>query len=148
MEYHATVFWQRTSDRFTYDAYNRAHEWRFREATIAASAAPEYRGDPRLVNPEEAFIASLSACHMLTFLAIAAKRRLSLDSYSDEAVGYLEKNASGRLAVTRVVLRPRVQWSDGVVVPEAELEKMHQEAHDGCFIANSVKTDVQVEPQP
>ena len=98
------------------------------------------------VDPEEAFLASLSSCHMLTFLAIAAKRKLTLDSYTDEAAGYLEKNAEGRLAMTRVVLRPRIEWAEGINVSQADLDKLHHQAHEGCFIANSVKTAVTVEP--
>ena len=147
MEHHATILWRRTSESFTYDSYNRAHEWRFHSVTVPASAAPGFRGDATMVNPEEAFVASLSSCHMLTFLALAAKKRFSLDSYTDEAVGYLEKNDKGRLAVTRVLLRPQVQWSQGISVSPADLESLHHQAHEGCFIANSVKTDVTVEPR-
>ena len=115
--------------------------------TVPASSAPDFRGEAARVNPEEAFVAALSSCHMLTFLAIAAKKKLSLDSYHDEAVGYLEKNEAGKLAITRVILRPRIQWSEGVTVTEADLDKMHHQAHEGCFIANSVKTNVTVEPR-
>jgi organic hydroperoxide reductase OsmC/OhrA len=147
MEHHATIAWRRTSDAFTYDAYNRAHEWRFHSVTVQASSAPDFRGDPALVNPEEAFVASLSSCHMLTFLAIAAKRKLTLDSYTDAAVGYLEKNAEGRLAMTRVVLHPRIEWAQGISVSQDDLDKLHHQAHEGCFIANSVKTAVTVEPR-
>ncbi len=147
MEHHATILWRRTSESFTYDSYNRAHEWRFHSVTVPASAAPGFRGDATMVNPEEAFVASLSSCHMLTFLALAAKKRFSLDSYTDEAVGYLEKNDKGRLAVTRVLLRPQVQWSQGISVSPADLESLHHQAHEGCFIANSVKTDITVEPR-
>ncbi len=78
MEHHATILWRRTSESFTYDSYNRAHEWRFHSVTVPASAAPGFRGDATMVNPEEAFVASLSSCHMLTFLALAAKKRFSL----------------------------------------------------------------------
>jgi organic hydroperoxide reductase OsmC/OhrA len=147
MEHHATILWRRTSETFTYDSYNRAHEWRFHGFTVPASAAPDFRGDATMVNPEEAFVAALSSCHMLTFLAIAAKKRFSLDSYSDEAVGYLEKNEMGRLAMTRVVLRPQVRWSQGVSVSQSDLDSLHHQAHEGCFIANSVKTNVTVEPR-
>ena len=147
MEHYATILWRRTSESFTYDSYNRAHEWRFHSVTVPASAAPGFRGDATMVNPEEAFVASLSSCHMLTFLALAAKKRFSLDSYTDEAVGYLEKNDKGRLAVTRVLLRPQVQWSPGISVSPADLDSLHHQAHEGCFIANSVKTDVTVEPR-
>lgn len=147
-EHRATIDWQRTSADFTYATYNRAHEWRFNAATVPASATKEYRGDEARVNPEEALVAALSSCHMLTFLAVAAKRKLSLDSYYDEAVGLLEKNAEGKLAITRVTLRPRIVWSAGALVSAADLEKMHHDAHAGCFIANSVNTEVTVEPRP
>jgi organic hydroperoxide reductase OsmC/OhrA len=147
-EHHATVSWTRTSNDYTYESYNRDHEWKFGGAPVPASATPAYRGNAALVNPEEALVAALSSCHMLTFLAIAAKKRLSLDSYADDAIGYLEKNAAGQLAVTRVILRPKIAWSSGVTVPQDVLGKMHHDAHAGCFIANSVKTDVTVEPRP
>jgi organic hydroperoxide reductase OsmC/OhrA len=114
---------------------------------VPASATKEYRGDESRVNPEEALVAALSSCHMLTFLAVAAKRKLSLDSYRDEASGVLEKNAEGKLAITRVTLRPKIVWSGGATVPAEDLAKMHHDAHAGCFIANSVKTEIVVEPQ-
>jgi len=146
-EHHATITWQRSSADFTWQTYNRAHEWRFTAATVPASAAKEYRGDESRVNPEEALVASLSACHMLTFLAVAAKRKLSLDAYEDDAVGVLEKNAAGKLAITRVTLRPKIVWSPGVAVSAQDLAKMHHDAHEGCFIASSVKTEVTVAPR-
>ena len=146
-EHHARIKWQRSSQDFTYQTYNRAHEWQFTATTVPASATKEYRGEESRVNPEEAFVAALSACHMLTFLAVAAKRKASLDSYDDDAVGVLEKNAAGKLAITRVTLRPRIVWSAGVTVSADELAKMHHDAHEGCFIANSVNTEVTVAPQ-
>jgi organic hydroperoxide reductase OsmC/OhrA len=146
-EHHAKITWQRTSQDYTYQTYNRAHEWRFTAATVPASATKEYRGDPDRVNPEEALVAALSSCHMLTFLAIAAKRKLSLDSYVDDAVGFMEKNEAGRLAITRVTLRPKIAWAAGVTVSDADLETMHHQAHEGCFIANSVTTKITVESQ-
>ncbi|HEX6999443.1 MAG TPA: OsmC family protein [Gammaproteobacteria bacterium] len=146
-EHHARITWQRTSQDFTYQTYNRSHEWRFKAVTVPASAAKEYRGDEERVNPEDALVAALSSCHMLTFLAIAAKRKLSLDAYEDDAVGVLEKDAAGKLAITRVTLRPRIVWSSGVTVAPDELAKMHHEAHENCFIASSVKTEVTVAPR-
>jgi organic hydroperoxide reductase OsmC/OhrA len=143
-EHHAKIEWQRSSADFTYMSYNRAHEWQFTATKVPASAAKEYRGDPERVNPEDALVAALSSCHMLVFLAIAAKRKLSLDTYSDDAVGVLEKNAEGKLAITRVTLRPKIVWSAGVTVSAEDLAKMHHDAHEGCFIANSVKTEVSV----
>jgi len=145
MEHRATVNWRRESADFTYDSYNRAHDWRFHAVSVPASSAPEFRGDAARVNPEEAFVASLSSCHMLTFLALAARRKLSLETYSDEAVGYLEKDAAGRLVMSRVILRPKIAWSEGVAVSEDELDAMHHIAHEHCFIASSVKTEVTVE---
>ena len=147
-EHHASIVWRRTSQDYTYQSYNRAHEWRFAATTtVPASATKEFRGDADRVNPEEALVAALSSCHMLTFLAIAAKRKRPLESYSDDAVGWMEKNEAGRLAITRVTLKPKIVWSSGVTVSAEELEQMHHEAHDGCFIANSVKTEIKVEPQ-
>ena len=98
----------------------------------------------RDIDPEESFVASLSSCHMLTFLAIACKQKFVLDSYEDEAVGHMEKNADGKLAITRVELRPKITWSGDRRPSAEELEKMHHSAHENCFIANSVKTDVTV----
>jgi organic hydroperoxide reductase OsmC/OhrA len=147
-EHRASISWTRTSKDYTYETYNRDHEWRFGGAPVPASAAPAYRGNGTRVNPEEGLVGALSSCHMLSFLAIAAKRRLALDCYEDDAVGYLEKNAAGQLAITRVVLRPKIVWSAGVAVSQADLDKMHHEAHASCFIANSVKTNVTVEPRP
>lgn len=145
-EHHATIAWQRTSADFTYMTYNRAHDWRFTAVTVPASATKEYRGESERVNPEEALVASLSSCHMLTFLAMAAKKKLVLESYEDEAVGVLEKNDEGRLAITRVTLRPRIVWAAGVTVTDEQLAKLHHDAHEHCFIANTVKTVVTVEP--
>ena len=147
-EHRATIDWRRSSADFTYMTYNRAHDWRFTAATVAASATKEFRGEENRVNPEEALVAALSSCHMLTFLAVAAKRKLPLDSYKDEAVGVLEKNAEGKLAITRVTLHPQIVWSAGITVSAEDLAKMHHDAHAGCFIANSVTTEVTVAPQP
>ena len=112
---------------------------------MTASSAPAYLGDPKQVDPEEAFVASLSACHMLTFLAIACKQKFVLDEYVDDAVGHMEKNAEGRLAITKVALRPKLKWFGDKAPSAEELDKMHHAAHEQCFIANSVKTQVTVE---
>jgi organic hydroperoxide reductase OsmC/OhrA len=99
------------------------------------------------VNPEEQFVAALSSCHMLTFLAVAAKKRFVVESYEDDASGVLERNADGRLAMTQVVLRPKAAFSGEKVPSPDELAAMHEAAHKGCFIANSVKADVICEPR-
>ncbi|HEU4409182.1 MAG TPA: OsmC family protein [Polyangiaceae bacterium] len=145
-EHRAHISWQRDGADFGYESYPRDHDWRFGTgSSLRASAAHEYRGNPALPNPEEALVGALSSCHMLTFLAIAARKGLTVDAYEDEAVGHLEKNAEGRLAVTRVLLRPRVRFA-GQAPDAAALAALHESAHRGCFIANSVKTDVRVEP--
>ncbi|MEX5219079.1 MAG: OsmC family protein [Nitrospira sp.] len=146
-EHKITLEWKRETETFTYDTYNRDHVLVFEGGSkIMASAAQAYRGNPALANPEEAFIASLSSCHMLTFLAVAAKRKFIVDRYSDQAVGVLEKNAQGKIAVTRVRLRPSVTFSGPATPTSEQLAALHEDAHKGCFIANSVTTDVTVEP--
>jgi len=144
----AEIVWKRTTENFSYDHYNRAHEWRFDGGvTVPGSAAPGYKGEPDRVDPEEAFVAALSSCHMLTFLAIAAKKKMIVDAYEDRAVGRLDKNANGKLAVTSVDLHPRVTFAPGVEADAATLKKMHHDAHENCFIAQSVKTLVIVHPK-
>ena len=111
-EHRASLSWRRDSDDFKYPTYTRDHVWAFPGGeTVSASAAPEYLGNADRVDPEEAFVAAISACHLLTFLAIAAKRRFVVDAYSDQAVGYLEEIEGGRLAITRVELRPGITFS-------------------------------------
>jgi organic hydroperoxide reductase OsmC/OhrA len=145
-EHRTRIQWARTGEAFTYETYPRRHRWRFGGGVeVDASSAPEYLGDAALPNPEEALVVALSSCHMLSFLAIAARKRLTVDSYDDEAVGHMEKNPEGRLAVTRVELRPRVRFS-GAAPSADELRKLHDQAHHVCFIANSVKTEVTVTP--
>ena len=147
----ATVIWSRGDAVFTDKRYSRAHQWRFDGgALVAASASPHVVplpcSDPNGVDPEEAFIASISSCHMLWFLFLAAQRGFRVDSYHDEALGELGKNAGGREAILRVVLRPRIVFSGGKTPSAEELDHLHEESHHRCFIANSVLTEVRVEP--
>lgn len=149
-EHHANVIWKRTSADYTYDSYNRAHEMRFKDGAIVlpSSSAPAFKGDADRVDPEEAFVASLSSCHMLTFLAICARKRLTVDSYDDEATGFLEKKDNkGKLWMARVRLSPRVVFAPGTIVDKATLENIHHHSHEECFIANSVKTEITVVPR-
>lgn len=147
-EHVATINWKRESADFTYQTYNRDHDWVFDAGiTVRASAAPAYLGSETCVDPEEAFVASLSSCHMLTFLAVAAKKRYVVDGYHDRAVGFLDKDAAGRLAIIKVALRPVVTFGGEKAPTPDELRLLHDQAHHACFIANSVKTEVVVEPQ-
>lgn len=138
----AEIVWERTSKGFSYEEYNRDHLWRFDGGTVNASASPDYRGDKDRVDPEEALVAAISSCHMLSFLAVAARKRVTVDSYKDRAVGKMEKNAEGRLAVTRCDLYPKVVFASEV--DAKTLEQLHHMAHEQCFIANSVKTEIVV----
>ncbi len=152
-EYTATIKWQRDGQDFLSNKYSRGHTWTFDGgAEVPASSSPHVVPVPMSVaanvDPEEAFVASLSSCHMLWFLAIAAKRKFVVDSYIDNAVGTLEKDADSKLAITRVTLRPQIKFSGDSEPTPGELENMHHEAHEKCFIANSVKTQVEtVSPQ-
>jgi organic hydroperoxide reductase OsmC/OhrA len=147
-EHRASVRWKRTSADFTYATYNRAHDVTFNNGAIVVpgSAAPAFKGDVDRVDPEEAFVGSLAACHMLTFLAICARKRLIVDSYDDDAVGVMEKNPDGKLWVSRVTLCPRITFAHGTSPDPAVLAEIHGLSHEECFIANSVKTIVSVEP--
>jgi organic hydroperoxide reductase OsmC/OhrA len=146
--FRVSVRWQRTSPDFSYETYNRAHEVGFGSGTtVKASSAPGFKGEADRVNPEEQLVGALSSCHMLTFLAVAAKKRFIVDAYDDDASGVLDKNADGKLAMTQVVLRPKVVFAGDKVPSADELVALHELAHKGCFIANSVKTDVVCEPR-
>lgn len=146
MSHHlAEVRWSRTTPDFKYETYNREHTITFGGGTsLTASSAPEYLGDASLPNPEEALVGAISSCHMLTFLAVAAKKGFQVEDYFDRADGVMEKNSEGRIAVTRVTLRPVISFSDKQPTPE-ELARLHDMAHHGCFIANSVKTEITVD---
>ena len=141
-----TLTWKRATPDFDYKTYKSDHTWSFDGGhEMGASATPAYLGNPKLVDPEEAFVSALSSCHMLTFLAAACKKKFVLDEYVDEAVGHMEKNADGKLAITRVELHPKLKFSGENQPSEKDIEEMHHFAHANCFIASSVKTEVTVE---
>ena len=146
--YKATALWRRDSGDFAKGRYSRSHLWRFDGGTeVPATASPSVVPRPftvdAAVDPEEAFVASLCSCHMLTFLDIARRRGFVIDSYEDDAVGTMEKNDAGKLWVSAVTLAPRVVFS-GEPPDAAELERIHDVAHAECFIANSVLTRVTI----
>ena len=143
-EHKAKILWNRDGKDFTYKTYSRDHAWSVSGNEIPASAAPAYLGNPNRVDPEGALVAALSSCHMLTFLALAAYKGFVVESYEDEAVGHLEKNANGKMAVTRVDLRPKIAFGGTKQPTAADLDALHDKAHKECFIANSVTTEVHV----
>ncbi|MGQ7792263.1 OsmC family protein [Faunimonas sp. B44] len=150
-EYRATIVWRHDGGDFAKGRYSRGHEWRFDGGvTVPASASPSVVHLPLsredAVDPEEAFVAALSSCHMLTFLDLARRAGLVVRSYEDEAVGTMERIAPGKMAVTRVVLRPKIVFD---AEPDAAaLADLHHRAHDTCYISNSVKAEVTVEGVP
>jgi len=151
-EYCAEVIWQRDGALFTDNRYSRAHQWRFDGGlAIPASSSPHSvplpLSDAAAIDPEEAYIASLSSCHMLWFLAIAGKRKFCVDRYHDRATGVMEKNAAGKWWVSVVTLKPEVQFCGELLPTRAEIEAMHHSAHAECYIANSVSTHISIEPR-
>src|SRR5689334_7460659 len=126
-EHHAGLRWHRTSTDFTYDSYNRAHDLVFNNGalTVPGSSAVEFRGDAARINPEENLVSALSSCHMLTFLAICARKRITVDSYADDATGTLEKGPNNKLLVSRVILRPKVEFAPGTAMNAAKLAEIH-----------------------
>ena len=147
--YTATIHWSRKGGDFAKGQYSRGHEWAFDGgAIVPASASPDNvppgTADEAGVDPEEAFIAAISSCHMLFFIDFARRAGFVVDDYVDEADGVLEKRSDGKIAMTHVTLRPRVTWG-GDGPDEAALADLHHRAHEACFIANSVTTEVTVQ---
>ena len=148
--YGATVVWQRGDADFSANQYSRAHDWLFDGGQrVPASASPHIVPLPHSVaenvDPEEAYVASLSSCHMLFFLSFACEEGIVVDEYRDDAVGHLEKDDQGRWAMTRVILRPQATYAAGTEPDRAQLEALHHRAHEHCFIANSVRTEISTE---
>ncbi len=146
-EYTVNLLWKNESENFSYKNYDRTHSWKFEGGTfVKASAAPEYLGKKEFVNPEEAFAASLASCHMLTFLAIASIKKYTIEIYEDKAVAILGKNEKLRMAVTKLFLRPKITFIGDNIPDKTIIDEMHHRAHTECFIANSVLTEIIIEP--
>lgn len=150
-QHHATIRWTRSGPDFIRGQYTREHTWSF-DGGVVVPASPSPLVVPRpwsnaaCVDPEEAFIASVSSCHMLTFLWLASKQKFVADSYEDKAVGIMTRNERGVPWVSSITLRPRITWSGAVQPTVEEVEQLHHEAHEQCFIACSIKTAVTVAP--
>ncbi len=148
--YEARISWTRDEAKFTDNRYSRGHEWSFDGGVkVKASASPSVVPLPYsiadAVDPEEALVAAASSCHMLSFLFLAARRGFVVDSYVDDAFGVMEKNAGGKLFISRITLRPEIKFSGESIPTEAQLQSLHDAAHEECFIANSLKSEVVVE---
>lgn len=147
-EHKAQINWKKSIESFDYDKYNRDHIIMFNtKNAINASAAGELKGNPDNVDPEQQLTASLSSCHMLTFLAIASRKKYVVDSYQDNPIGVMEKNETGMLSVTKVTLYPKAVFSGDRIPTADELNGLHESAHKYCVIANSIKTPVEIKPR-
>jgi organic hydroperoxide reductase OsmC/OhrA len=149
-EYHATISWSHKGDGFLDNKYSRIHDWRFDGGqTIRASASPHIVPEPwadgDLVDPEEAFVASIASCHMLFFLSLAAHRGWQVEEYQDTASGLLADRGDGKLAMTEVRLQPSIRFSPDSSPEPTQIEALHHAAHERCFIANSVHTRITID---
>ncbi|UXH79247.1 OsmC family protein [Roseateles amylovorans] len=150
--YTAEIIWERGGRKFSDNLYSRKHTLRFDGGiSIPGSSSPLVvplpYSEPNAVDPEEALVSAISSCHMLWLLSIAARNGFIVDSYHDRAVGIMTPNERNKYWVSSVTLHPRILFSGDQMPSKAKIEAMHQEAHDECFIANSVKTDIQIRPQ-
>ncbi len=147
-EHGATITWHLAPRaEFTVEHYNRDHEWTFPGGEVVqASASRDFNGTPSRVSPEEALVASTSSCHMLTFLALAAKKNYRVLSYVDNPVGMLARNDNGDQAITEISLRPRVVFAEETPVEEDDFNTLHQEARRICFVANTLNATIKLEP--
>ena len=148
--YRAKIIWKCDSpDMFTKNRYTRGHEWRFDGGiAVPASSSPHSVRAPfsleAAVDPEEALVAATSSCHMLTFLWIAAKKGFVIDSYEDDAVGEMTEGDDGKQWISKITLDPQIAWSGKRIPTADEIAEMHHDAHEGCYIANSIRSEVVV----
>jgi organic hydroperoxide reductase OsmC/OhrA len=149
-QYRATVKWERDGSAFTDQRYSRGHSWSFDGGiTVPASSSPLSVRLPysvaEAVDPEEAFVAAVASCHMLTFLYVAAKQGFVVDAYADDAVGEMTKNERGKMWVSKVILAPAITFTGEKRPSPEQLDELHHLAHEECYIANSVKSEVVVQ---
>lgn len=150
--YRATVRWHLQNGVFLQNKYSRKHRWYFDGGLeIPASASPHHVPesfcDLSAVDPEEAFVASISSCHMLWFLSLASRNNFIVEKYEDKAEGIMQENQERKLAITEVILRPVVQFEPGKLPDRSTFDKLHEQAHNRCFIAQSVKTEITIDAQ-
>jgi len=150
--YKATIHWKRSGAKFLDHKYQRTHTWTFDNGLrLKAAASPHIVGksftDSSVIDPEEAFIASVGSCHMLWFLSLAAGMGFVVNKYSDQSEGTLEKNSEGHMAMTKVLIQPMVSFEADNAPSQEDFLKLHREAHRKCFIANSVKSDIEILPK-
>lgn len=146
-EHKVKITWVNEREDFSYKGYDRTHKVEFENGkSFIGSAAPEYMGDIQFINPEEELASALSSCHMMTFLFVASRKKFIVESYEDEAVALLEKNDNGKMAVTKMYLNPKIKFKGENKPSLEQLNDLHEKAHEGCFIANSVLTEIIINP--
>jgi organic hydroperoxide reductase OsmC/OhrA len=146
-EHTIELTWLKNATEFEYDKYDRTHKIQFNGGqSINSSATKEFFGDDAHANPEELIASSLASCHMLTFLAIASKKKLIVEKYEDNPIAVLEKGSSGRLQITKITLKPKVIFAEGTSMDTETLKKLHESAHRNCFIGSSITSEVSIEP--
>ncbi len=148
-EHIATVCWENRQEIFTDNQYSREHTWSFDggievPASASTHVVPIPYSNPAYVDPEEAFVAALSSCHMLFFLAIAAKKQFIVERYRDRAIGIMDKNEAGKLAMITIQLHPEIAFGGDLIPTSAQIAVMHEQAHHQCFLANSVKANITI----
>lgn len=149
-KHEALILWERKDQTFVDNKYSRAHLWELDGVTVPASSSPSVLPAPlsslEAIDPEEALVAAASSCHMLFFLAIAAKRGFVVDRYSDQAYGKMGKNAEGKTLMAKITLRPKIEFSGNKQPSAVEIDEVHHMAHEQCFIGNSLKSEVVIGP--
>jgi organic hydroperoxide reductase OsmC/OhrA len=145
-EHRVKLHWKKETESFDYKDYNREHDFIFSDKTIVrASSAPQFLGNPDCADPEQAYVAAISSCHLLFFIAYCSKKCITILDYQDDAMGVLEPDSQAKLWISKVILRPIIKFADGQEPNQEELARLHSLAHKNCFIANSVKSEVIVE---
>lgn len=153
-EHRASVIWQRGTQDFLDKKYSREHVWRFDDGCEVPGSCPPSKlipvplARPDAVDPEEGLLAALSACHMLFFLALSAKAGYRIDSYIDDAIGVMGKNERGKTLMERITLRPQVTFSGDKTPTPEDIADLHSRAHAECFIANTLRSDIVLDPPP
>ena len=146
-EHKVKITWINEREDFSYKGYDRTHKVEFENGkSFTGSAAPEYMGDLNLINPEEELGAAISSCHMMSFLFEASRKKFIVENYEDSAIAILEKNEKRKMAVTKMYLNPKIKFKGENIPTIEELNTLHNKAHDGCFIANSVLTEIIINP--
>lgn len=146
-EHDITLSWEKQTESFAYQDYNRDHQWDFGHGLIVnASSAPQFLGTPEYADPERAFAGAISSCHLLFFIAICSRKHLTLEHYEDKATAFLEQDEDGDLIISKVMLRPEVRFAQGVEVNREVIDNIHHQAHKRCFLAKSVRSEIVIEP--